>query len=495
MRIAIAGFLHESNSFAGGRTTIADFQVGGLDTGPDVARRWAEAHHEIGGFFQAAHDFNFEPVPALTAWAMPSGPIDRTTYQTIIDRMIAALRGCSEVDGVLLALHGAMVVDSLDGSADAQTAATVRRWLGADKPLVVTLDYHANVAPELAQSADAIVVYQTYPHVDQRARGRRAGEILSNAIRTGTRPVSSVVRLPMLVHLLAQNTSREPVRSLLEQARGMQMERLLEVQFVAGFPYADTPSTGASVVSVALRSADQPNIAENAAREFARRIWQQRDELVAVPPGSEQAVAQASASAEWPTVLVDLGDNIGGGSAADSTVLAHEIIRQSGPNFWLVLHDPEAVEVAVAAGVGQEITIEAGGRSDQNAPPLAIRGRVRLIHDGKYEEPEARHGGVRFHDQGLTAVIQTDRGDTVICNSHRHAPFSLCQLTSLGLDPRLARIIIVKAAVAFRAAYEPIARSIIEVDTPGLTAANPRRFHYEKITRPILPLDDIVEFP
>lgn len=492
MKIAIAGFLHESNSFAKSRTTLVDFQVGGLDSGPAVATRWADAHHELGGFFQAATDFSFQPVPALTAWAMPSGPVDQETYREILDQLIAALRGCGDVDGVLLALHGAMVVDGLDGSADAFTADTVRRWLGPEKPLAVTLDYHANVSPDLAKSADAVVVYQTYPHVDQRARGRRAGEIMANAVRSGIRPVSSVVPLPMLIHLMAQNTSREPLKSLINLAQSKTSPELLELQFVAGFPYADTPSTGASVVAVAR---EDSAIANSASVDFAEAVWSHRSQLVAVPPEPSKAVALAIDQAQWPTVLVDLGDNIGGGSAADSTVLAHEIIRQNGPPFWLVLHDPEAVEQAVEAGVGQVVSMQVGGKTDRNAPPLDITGRVRLVHDGRYEEPQARHGGVRFHDQGPTVLILTDRGDSIICNSHRHAPFSLGQLTSLGLDPAQAHLVIVKAAVAFRAAYEPVTRSIIEVDTPGLTAANPQRFLYEKLRRPIVPLDEEAQFP
>lgn len=492
MKIAIAGLMHESNAFAPGVTTLADFEIGGMDTGQAVLSRWRAAHHELGGFLAAAAREGFEAVPAFTAWAMPSGLVDASTYQQLLNRLLAALRGCGPVDGVLLALHGAMQVEGLPGSADAHTAAQVREWLGPDKPLVVTLDYHANVSPELAHSADAVLVYQTYPHIDQKARGLRAGEIMADSIRRHVRPATAIVPLPMLVHLLSQNTSRQPVMSILEISEKIktQTPALLELQFVAGFPYGDSPFTGASVVAVASGSRA---VAETAALQLAHEIWALKEQLTAQMPEPPEAVAKAARQMQWPTIMVDVGDNIGGGSAADSTVLAHEIIRQSGPPFWVVLHDEAAVETCVETGVGHIVRLKAGGNVDTNAPPLGIHGRVRLVHDGRYEEPLARHGGVRFHDQGLTAVIETDRGDTIVCTSHRHAPFSLGQLTSLGLDPAQAKIIIVKAAVAFRAAYEPIAACIIEVDTPGLTAANPRRFKYSQIRRPILPLDDIHE--
>jgi microcystin degradation protein MlrC len=489
-RIAIAAFMHESNGFAAGRTSESDFALGGLDTGEAIRCRWAEAHHEIGGFFEAADRFDFEPVPALSAWAMPSGMLEKNAYDSILDRLLASLRGCGAIDGVLLALHGAMVVDGLEGSADAHTAKQVRQAIGPKTPLIVTLDYHANVSPALAEAADGVIVYRTYPHIDQRERGIRAGELIQRAIRTATNPVTFVRPLPVLVHLLAQNTNRNPVLSLNRAADVIRdaTPGLADLQFVAGFPYADTSATGASVVAVAF---DSGEVARTAADELARKVWNVRDELTSQPPDAEQAVRLATAESQWPTILADLGDNIGGGSAADSTVIAQEIIRQNGPAFVVVLFDPESVDACIQAGVGNEVRLEAGGKIDGNAPPLAVRGKVKSLHDGRFEEPEARHGGVRFHDQGHTAVIETERGDTVVCTSHRQAPFSLRQLSSLGIDPGMAKIIIVKAAVAFRAAYDPIAAAIFEVDTPGLTAANPARFDYSRLTRPILPLDEL----
>lgn len=491
-RIAIAALMHESNGFAPGATTVGDFEVGGIDTGHAVARRWAEAHHEIGGFFEAAKTFDFELIPTFTAWAMPSGMIRKESYDHLLDRLLAAIKLAGRFDGLLLALHGAMLVEGIDDSADAHTARQVRELIGPDLPFVVTLDFHANVSAKLADSADAVVVYQTNPHIDQKQRGMRAGEIIRQAIEDRRKPVTSIKPLPILMNIMTQNTSKNPSRLILDEAARIrsQSKGLFELQFVAGFPYADSESTGVSIVAVA----DSKPVADAAAQSLADYVWSIREKLAAQPPEAAEAVCQAAMADRWPTVLVDVGDNIGGGSAADSTLIAHEIIRQNAPPFWVVLHDPAAVEACLAAGVGSKIHLEVGGHVDKNALPLAVSGTVKLIHDGKYEEPQARHGGVRFHDQGLTAVVVTDRGDTIICNSHRHAPFSLGQLTSLGLDPTQAKIIIVKAAVAFRAAYEPIAASIIEVDTPGLTAANPSRFDYRKIRRPILPLDSLSSY-
>jgi microcystin degradation protein MlrC len=486
VRIAIGGLMHESNTFAASRTDLAAFVAGGLETGPGIAARWGDAHHEVGGFFEAATLHGFEPVPTLVAWATPAGPLDAATYQELVDRLLAAIRDAGHVDAVLLALHGAMVVDGLD-DADGTTLARVRHLIGPDLPLVVTLDYHANVSPLMAVASNALVAYRTYPHVDQRERGRKAAEIALAAARKQIRPVQALRKPPLLIQLLAQETDRPPLEAIMSELESLDLSRsVLDASVLAGFPYADTPATGPSCVVV---TDDDPALAEQLADRLAARLWAARRELTASPPGPSEAVAAALAAKETPVVLVDLGDNVGGGSAADSTVLIHELIRQGADRSIVVLCDPAAVAACVRAGVGQTVDIEVGGLVDRNAPPLRLKGKVRVVHDGSYIEDMPRHGGLRLNDQGLTAVVEGDRENVVVLTSLRHPPFSLGQLTSLGLRPEAARVLVVKAAVAYKAAYAPIAGTIIEADTPGLTTANPARFTYKKLRRPILPLD------
>ena len=184
-----------------------------------------------------------------------------------------------------------------------------------------------------------------------------------------------------------------------------------------------------------------------------------------------------------------MGDNIGGGSPGDSTFILSELLQQGASGFVVVVYDPEGVQSCIQAGVGEAVSLEVGGKMDnRHGDPVAINGRVRLIHDGQYIETEPRHGGQRYHNQGLTAVIEVG-GSLVVLTSRRQTPFSLQQLLSLGINPSDMQMIVVKAAVAYRAAYEPIAGTIIEVDTPGLTAVNPLHFEYHDIRRPLFPLD------
>lgn len=485
MKIAIGGLMHESNTFAASRTEVSDFESGGLEAGAGIAARWGAAHHEVGGFFAGATELRFEPVPTLMGWATPAGPLTAETFGVLTDRLIASLRNAGPVDAVLLALHGAMVAEG-EPDADGAILARVRELIGPRRPLIATLDYHANVSPRMAEAADALVAYRTYPHVDQRERGKDAARLAFEAARGNIRPTQALAKPPLLIHLLPQETGREPMRSLMAELDTDRSRGYLHASVLAGFAYADVFEAGPSCVVVTDGSA---SLAQETADRLAARLWSLRKELTANPPGPQEAVAQALSAASTPVVLVDLGDNIGGGSAADSTVLMHELAAQGATGALVVLYDPEGVAACVAAGVGNAVSLTAGGKIDPHAPPLSVKGHVRLLHDGRYVEDLPRHGGIRENDQGRTAAVETAEGNTVVLNSLRHPPFSLGQLTSLGLRPERARVIVVKAAVAYKAAYEPIAGTIIPVDTPGLTAANPARYNYQQIRRPILPLD------
>jgi microcystin degradation protein MlrC len=188
-------------------------------------------------------------------------------------------------------------------------------------------------------------------------------------------------------------------------------------------------------------------------------------------------------------VIVEMGDNIGGGSPGDSTAILAELVRQGARRAVSVIYDPEAAQKCAAAGVGAIVELRVGGKTDDmHGAPVAISGRVRTLNDGRFLEPEARHGGVTHWDQGLTAVVELPTETLVVLNSVRTAPMSIHQLTSLGIRPEQQQILVVKAAIAYRAAYEPFAGEIVEADTPGVTAVNPLRFEYRHVRRPLWPL-------
>lgn len=486
MRIAIGGFMHESNTFAPLPASRDRFLEGSLTYGPAMVPIWSEAHHEVGGFIGGAERFGYDLVPTAMGWATPAGPVTDEFFEHLADAIVTGCR-MSEADGVLIALHGAMVTPRFP-AADAEILRRLRAALGPAVPIAATLDFHGNVARQMADSADILVGYQTYPHIDQRERGLLAAELLTRAANGEIRPVCAIAKPPMLINLLGQATDREPMMALLATARyAEQQPGVLSVSVMAGFSYADVPEIGASVIAVA--DGDRA-LAETVAQTIADEMWRVREQLNVTCPDAREAVRRAIASSRPPVLLVDLGDNVGGGSAGDGTVILDELLKQHAKGFVVALHAPHAVAAAKAAGIGATIEVTVGGKVDRlHGEPIPVRGTVKSLHVGRWVEREARHGGRRQNDQGHTAVLDLGDGNTLVVNSLRTPPFSLGQLTSLGIDPQQVHAIVVKAAVAYKAAYAPIAGEIIEVDTPGLTAINPARFTYQRIRRPMYPLD------
>jgi microcystin degradation protein MlrC len=278
LRIAVGGLMHESNTFAASRTDLAAFEAGGLTMGDEIATQWSEAHHEVGGFFEAASELGFEIAPTMFGWAAPSGPLTSEAYGTLSDRLIGSLRDAGPVDAVLLAMHGAMVAEDQD-DGDGAIHSRVRDLIGPDRPLVVTLDYHGNVSPRMVAASNALIAYRTYPHVDQRARGRKAAEIAWNAAGGRIKPTQALSKPPLLIDLPAQETTREPLRTLMAELEDLDRTRgLLDASILAGFPYADVATAGPSCVVVTDNS---PALASQTAARLSERLWQVRRELIA----------------------------------------------------------------------------------------------------------------------------------------------------------------------------------------------------------------------
>lgn len=487
MKLAIGGIMHESNTFCSMPTDRAAFEAGGLSFGDEIRQKWAESHHEVGGFYEGAERFGYEVVPTVMAWAMPSGPVADAMLDEITDRIVSGIRETGEVDGLLYAPHGAMVAESYpDG--DGEMLRRLREALGPDFPLVNTFDFHGNGSEQQVAQSTTILYYQTNPHVDQRQRGLVAAELMTRVVRGEVRPTMAIAKPPLIVPIVHQDTSKEPLRTLLAEARERERASgVLAVNVVAGFPYADVPNMGPSIVVV---TDDDPALARRIADEMGERLWSVRDQLVVDLPSPKKAVSEAIRCPERPVVLVDFGDNVGGGSPADSTFLFRELLDQGAEDSVVVIADPECVRLCDEAGEGSPVQLSVGGKTDtMHGTPVEVEGTVRTLHDGTWIEDQPRHGGKRYNDQGRTALVELNRGNLLVLTTRRYPPFSLGQLTSVGIEPAKQKILVVKAAIAYKAAYLPIATRIIEVDTPGVTAVNPAHFEYRHIRRPMFPLD------
>ena len=465
MRIAVAGFSHESNSFSAQPTVLDDF---GIQTGREMLARHAGTYHEIAGYVSAAEDLGMELCPILSASATPAGPVARAAYEEICGRILAGLRDLGAVDGVLLALHGAMVAED-HPHGDAEVVRRVRDQVGPETPLVVTHDYHANVPPSLVEAADALVIYKTNPHVDQRERGWEAASILARTVRREVRPAMALARPRLVLNISFHNTSAPPMEPLMARAIELeQREGILSCSIAAGYQYADVEFMGPSVVVVAD---GDPQLARAEAEALAAAMWEARDQLIPRLPDPGEAVRQAMASREHPVTLLDVGDNIGGGSTGDSTLVLQQLLTQGADGWVVTLWDPEAARSCAAAGIGAEVELDAGGKTDDmHGDPQRVKGIVRTLSDGRFEERERRHGGGRRHHQGLTAVLRVPCGQgagLLVLNSSRQVPVSIHQITSAGIAPEQQKILVAKGAVAPRAAYEPVSPRLIEVDSGG----------------------------
>ncbi len=475
MRIAVAGFSHESNSFYSQPTKLEDFEV---CEGVEIIDHYRQTFHEIAGYIAGAEEFGYEIHPIIAANATPAGPLSVEAYEHFTGRILDGLQAAPEFDGVLLALHGAMVAENFP-QADGETVRRVRELVG-DVPIAVTHDYHANVPPELVEAADALIIYKTNPHIDQPERGLQAASILTKTIRGEVQPKMALVKPEVLFNIYFHNTSVAPMQPLIQAAIDLETkEGILGCSIAGGYQYSDVPYMGPSIAVIA--DGDQA-LAQREAESLGEQMWAIRDQLKIDVPDPAAAVRLAIESEEQPVCLLDFGDNIGGGSSGDSTFVLEELLAQEADGWVVSIWDAESAQACFAAGIGNQVQLQVGGKTDDmHGPTLDISGRVRTLHDGSYEEHQRRHGGGRYFNQGPTAVVEvgaTGSRGLLLLNSVRTCPNSIHQITCAGIQPEQQRIMVAKGAVAPRAAYEPVSARLIEVASGGATAIDRSQDEY-----------------
>jgi microcystin degradation protein MlrC len=446
----------------------------------------------LGGFIRGLEAIALLPIPCMATYAMPCGAITSDTFERICTELLGSVEASLPLEGLLVALHGAAVSERVP-DADGELLRRLRNLVGPDLPVVVTLDLHANVSPQMAEFSTALISYRTNPHVDQAARGQEAPSLLSAILSGHVKPVQALETPPLLIEICKQHTNEQPAKGLYDDLEEvLAWKGILSASITMGYPYSDVPEMGIAFIAVANQDAA---LARRAARWMADRAWARRLSFVGNLPSPKSAVEAAKRSARQPVVLMDIGDNVGGGSAADSTVLFAEILNQRAKNSLVILHDPQNVYECIRAGVRNSVRLCVGAKIDRrHGSPVSIKGTVRTLSDGQFIETQVRHGGWRQMDQGITAVIETEDSHTIVLTSRRIPPVSLEQLLSLGIHPEQKSIVIAKGVVAPRAAYEPIAGEIILVDTPGVTANNPRHFAYANRRVPLFPLEQEAVF-
>jgi microcystin degradation protein MlrC len=392
------------------------------------------------------------------------------------------------LDGVLVAPHGAAVSEDQE-DLDGHWLSLVREHARPRVPIICTLDLHANLSKRMVAACDAIIAYRTNPHLDQRQRGIEAASLLARTIRGEIRPTMAAAFPPMAINIERQLTAESPCADLYALADEQLLNpKVLSNSVLLGFPYADVAEMGASFVAVT--NGDQP-LAQHLADELARYALAHREDFVGRLVSVTDALRDA-ADQHDSVCLLDMGDNVGGGSPGDGTVLIHAIHEQQLGPAVACIYDPPAVALAQQAGVGASVTLSIGGKTDRlHGNSLVAQFRVTSLHDGKFHEADPRHGGRTVYDMGQTAVVQTHTGLTLVLNSLRTPPFSLGQLTSCGLDPARFQILVAKGVHAPVAAYRSVCRRFIRVNTPGVTTADMTNLSYRNRRRPLFPFEPL----
>jgi microcystin degradation protein MlrC len=491
MRIGIIALLQESNTFIGQPTTFAHFEQELLVTGEAVRERLAGTHHEVGGMFHALDDAGEEVVPIFAARAVPYGVIEASAIQRLLETMFAALDQAGKLDGVLVAPHGATVSATFP-DVDGHWLSELRKRVGPHVPIIGTLDPHANLSPEMVAATDALIAYRTNPHLDQRARGIDAARMIIETVRGKVRPTMAAAYPPLAINIERQHTAEEPCHSLYRFAdQQLLNDRLLINSIILGFPYADVPKMGSSTIAV---THDDQALAQKMADELAGYLWTHREDFLGQFVSPDEALDKA-AGMRGPVCLLDMGDNVGGGSPGDGTLLASAIHERKLPKSFVCLSDPESVAQAQAMAEWGTGNFRLGGKTDQlHGPPLVCDATVIGLYDGHFEEPQPRHGGFTKMDQGQTAVLRTDHGLTIMLTSRRMPPFSLRQLTAHGIIPEEYHLLVAKGANAPIAAYKEVCKHFIRVNTPGVTTADIEQLNYQHRRRSMFPWERNADF-
>jgi len=469
-RVGVGYLLQESNTFSPLATRLDDF---GLSTGA-AAGRWRGTGTEMGGFLDALGE---RAVPLFAGWAITKGRIAAGELRRMVEMVAEQVRAAGPLDGLALALHGAMCAEGED-DAEGAILAAVREVVGPQLRIVLTLDLHANLTRRMVSLADAVVGYRTYPHVDMRQVAVTAAELL----RPGIAPRTVMRKIPMILPAENMQTADGPMAEVWRYAAA-RASGLLSYSVFGVQPWLDIEEMGCSVAAVADGDTDA---AQAFCDDVARHFWKLRGEFAVKLAPPAEAIRQALAVKGQPVVLAESSDSPTAGAPGDSAAMLRAILEHA-PNvpaaLWLC--DPPAVEAAARAGTGARLGLSLGGTYNGSRVPVKVE--VLSLSDGEFTMRGSQYTGTVMR-MGRTAVLKA--GAVRIVVSEKPANNIDPELfRSQGIEPRELKLVVVKSATAFRAEYGPFAAAMLVVDTPGVSSANLGSFEWKRVPRPIHPLD------
>ncbi len=491
MKCVIALMQHETNTFAPWKTTLPHFaRIFGTEIPPQGAaaiEAVSGVDMAINAFVDLAHDQGWEMSVPVAAWAEPGGTVEDAAFDVLSDKICTAVsEGC---DVIMLDLHGAMTTDSYP-DAEAELLRRIRE-IAPHTPIAVALDFHANLSREFYERATIVTGYRTYPHIDMYETGKRAAQALMHVLERGCKSELVSAYLPMLTHMNRHSPSFEPMKSIMDRAIEAEASGdVLTASVFGGFPLADAPQAGLSIVVVG--TSDHQNHM-GLLRELTEMAWTRRADFVFDPEPLEKTIARALALEGGPVILADHGDNSGAGGHHDNMEVLRVALAAGMRDIAVApIPDPEAVEVMWQAGVGAEVEVGIGGRTpspemDIRAKPLVLRGRVKALTAGTFTITAPMMTGMPMCI-GRSVVLETDQVE-IIVSEDRTELFDIGFFTHAGIDPTAKKYLLVKSRQHFRAGLESIARHILMVAGPGVCSSDYSQFPFKNVTRPIYPLD------
>ena len=482
-RIAIGGFQHETNTFAPSKATFEDFARAsgwpGLTRGAAIFDAVKGINLPIAGFIEAARGLGHDLLPLTWAATEPSAHVTEDAFERIAGQILEGLAGLDGLDAVYLDLHGAMVTEHLE-DGEGELLARVRAAVGADLPVVASLDLHANVTPAMVEHADRLVIYRTYPHIDMAETGARAARQLDDLLAGSPARFKAVRKLPFLIPLSGGCTMLEPARSLYARLADLEGGEVANLSFACGFGPADIWHCGPAVVAYGASQ----DAAERAAGALERDIVAREADFVTKVWEAEAAVAHAIArarTARRPVVLADSQDNPGAGGNGDTVGLLEELIQQGAEGTVLgMLCDAEAAAAAQAAGEGAVLTLSLGAKSGlPGHAPLEAAFRIERLGDGRFTGTGPFYKGAHM-ELGPMALLAIG-GVRVVVGSRKLQAADQAIFRHLGVEPAAQKVLALKSSVHFRADFQPIAEEILVVASPGPNALDYTRLPYQRL--------------
>ncbi|MBM3570305.1 MAG: M81 family metallopeptidase [Alphaproteobacteria bacterium] len=482
-RIGVGGFMHETNSFSPVATGYDDFARAGdrepLLRGPALLTAFQSANVSLGGAVEALGQAGHGCVPLTWTSAAPGGKVTRAAYERIAGMLLEDLKAAGRLDGLYLCLHGAMVAEHID-DGEGELLARIRSLVGDALPIVASLDYHANVSPAMARLATALVGYRTYPHVDPRETGRRAGRLLLDILAQGRAPYQAFRQIDFLAPLTWQCTLSEPCRGLIAKLESLEGGDVASLTFAAGFPAADFADCGPSVMGYGWDQAAVARAVDRLAEAVNRAEPAFGGKLYA-PDEAAREAKRIAATAARPVVLADTQDNPGAGGTGDTVGLLAALIRNRVEGAVVAaIADAETARQAHAAGLGAVIPVTLGAKSGvPGHAPLAAEARVEALADGNFvgTGPMA-HG--RPQRLGPCALLSIE-GVRAIVTGRKVQALDQSLIRHLGLEPARQKVLALKSSVHFRADFEPIAEAVLVVEAPGLMLADPAKLPFRNL--------------